>query len=206
MSPPGFTVLFVCTGNVCRSPFAELLTRRLVDETLRPADAARIVVASAGSNALHDAGIDPLTRAELTRWGISGTAVAAHTARQVDAAMLAGADLVLTAERHHRAHVVQNHPEALRTTFCLREFHRLLSTVDHLAPVEPVVRLHAAVAAVRTRRGMSPPVPAEQDAIPDPYGSPAQAHHHSATMLAVLLRDVLARLVPVGDPRGRVQR
>jgi protein-tyrosine phosphatase len=202
VSGSGFAILFVCTGNVCRSPFAELLTRRLLDDSLAPADAARIAVSSAGTDTLHGAGIHPLMCAELARWGISGPAVAGHTARQVNAAMIAGADLVLTAERRHRSYVVQDHADALRTAFSLREFHRLLSIVDNLPQAEPVTHLHTTVQAVAARRGMVPPVPAEHDTIPDPYGLAAEAHHHSANLLAGLLRDVFARLLPVaGRPR-----
>jgi protein-tyrosine phosphatase len=202
VSGPGFAILFVCTGNVCRSPFAELLTRRLLDQTLAPADAARIAVSSAGTDVLHGAGIHPLTGAELARWGVAGPAVAGHAARQVNPAMLAAADLVLTAERRHRSHVVQDHPGALRTAFCLREFHRLLSVVDPLPPpAEPVSHLRGAIQAVAAHRGLLPPVPPDHDTIPDPYGGPPESHHHAAAMLAALLHDVLARLLPVSGPR-----
>jgi low molecular weight protein-tyrosine phosphatase len=194
VSGPEFAILFVCTGNVCRSPFAAALTRHLLDDVMPQPDAARIVIASAGTRAPVGAAIHPATRAELAGWGVTGPAVDGHYACQVDAALLSVADLVLTAERHHRALVVQAHPEALRTTFCLREFHRLLSTVDHLAPADPVARLHAAVAEVTARRGTIPPVPPDQDAVPDPYGGPAAAHRHSATMLGGLVRDIVARL------------
>jgi protein-tyrosine phosphatase len=194
VSTPEFTILFVCTGNVCRSPFAAALTRHLLDDAMPPVDAARIAVTSAGTHAATGAGIHPATRAELAAVGVTGPAVEAHDARQVDAALLSRADLVLTAERHHRTHVVQDHPEALRTTFCLREFHRLLSTMDVRPTADPVTRLRTAVAGVTKRRGTIPPVPADQDAIPDPYGGPAVAHHHSATLLGGLLRDIVARL------------
>jgi protein-tyrosine phosphatase len=194
VSRPEFAILFVCTGNVCRSPFAAALTRHLLDDAMPPGDAARFAVASAGSSAPVGAGIHPATRAELAAWGVTGPAVDGHYACQVDAALLSKADLVLTAERHHRAHVVQVYPEALRTTFCLREFHRLLSTVDHLTPADPVARLHAAVAEVAARRGTIPPVPPDQDAVPDPYSGPAAAHRHSAAMLGGLLRDIVARV------------
>ncbi len=196
MSAPRFAILFVCTGNICRSAFAELLARRLLDENLPPADAARITVASAGCDASRGAGVHPLTRAELAAWRVTGPAVDAHVARQVDAGLLAGADLVLTAERHHRAHVVRTYPGALRSTFCLREFHRLLSTVDRLEPVEPVARLRSAVDAAAIRRGSIPPVAPEDDAVPDPFGGTAEVHHGCAMLIGSLLRDLVTVPAP----------
>ncbi|OLF08595.1 arsenate reductase/protein-tyrosine-phosphatase family protein [Actinophytocola xanthii] len=190
-----FDILFVCTGNVCRSAFAELLTRRLLDRALPPATAARVSVASAGCAALTGAGVHPLTRAELAVRGVPGARVNAHVARQVDERMLAGADVVLTAERRHRAHVVELYPEALGRTFCLRELHRLLSGVDLRVREDPVARLHAAVATAAGRRGMIPPVSAEQDAVPDPFGRPAEAHRQAAALIGDLLADLVTDLV-----------
>jgi protein-tyrosine phosphatase len=195
VSGPRFDILFVCTGNVCRSAFAELLTRRLLDRALPPPTAARVAVASAGCAALTGAGVHPLTRAELEVRGVTRSRVAAHVARQVDERMLVAADVVLTAERRHRAHVVEMCPEVLGRTFCLREIHRLLSDVDLGMPGDPVPRLHAAVAAAAGRRGMIPPVPAEEDTVPDPFGRPAQAHRYSAALIDDLLHDLVFELI-----------
>ena len=43
-------VLFVCLGNICRSPMAEAVFRRMVDEA---GLAGRIEVDSAGTSAYH---------------------------------------------------------------------------------------------------------------------------------------------------------
>ena len=68
----GFSVLFVCTGNVCRSPVAELVTRRLLADKFGPEDAARFAVSSAGTNAVLGEPMDPLSRAELADVGFEG--------------------------------------------------------------------------------------------------------------------------------------
>jgi low molecular weight protein-tyrosine phosphatase len=190
--PGEFHILFVCTGNVCRSPFAELLTRRLLDGLLPPHDAARITVGSAGCHALRGHGVDPQTGAELARWDVPGPTIATHTARQVETGMLVGADLVLTADRTHRAHVARMYPQGLRRTFCLPEFHRLLAVVD---PRAPVMGMHTVVEAAAAARGTSPPVPTEADAIPDPYGRSPQFHHTCAKTIGALLTDILTRML-----------
>jgi protein-tyrosine phosphatase len=182
----------VCTGNVCRSPFAEFLTRHLFAERLRPEDAARFSVASAGIRAAVGARMDSATRAELPRWGVPGTAADDHVARQLDQPTAAAADLVLTADRAHRAHVVGLRSVALRTTFCLREFSRLLASVT-LDPAErdPVRRARLAVAATSLARGSVPPVSPADDAVPDPVGLPREAHFLSCALIGTALRTSL---------------
>ena len=65
-------MLFVCTGNVCRSPVAELVTRRLLADNFGPEEAARFAVSSAGTNAALGEPMDPRSRAELTDVGLDG--------------------------------------------------------------------------------------------------------------------------------------
>ena len=88
-----FDVLFVCTGNVCRSPMAELLFRGWTDP------AADVTVSSAGVQALVGHGIDASSASALGQLGIDPTR---HRARQFESWMAADADLILTATRDQR--------------------------------------------------------------------------------------------------------
>lgn len=189
-SPSSFTVVYVCTGNVCRSPFAELVTRRLLDGLLPGRDAARFTVVSAGTHAAPGALMSALSRQELQCWGVPPEDGIAHRARLLDDAVLASADLVLTAERRHRTHAVQLHPAALRRSFCLREFVRLLRAAPP-GDGDAVERAHGAVEAAARRRGMLPPVIPAADTVPDPIGRPAEAHRRAAVMIATSVRELL---------------
>lgn len=205
MTGNGYRILFVCTGNVCRSPFAQLLTQYLLAKWFPPADAARFSVRSAGTRATVGAGMDPSTYAELARWGLRGVAGDRHFARQLDRTTVASADLVLTAERRHRSQVVALHPPALRTTFCLREFSRLLTSVTmDSAWHDPVRRVRAAVAAAALQRGMTPPVGIADDSVPDPVGQPPEAHRHSATLIGTavcsMVKVFIGDIDPSADP------
>jgi low molecular weight protein-tyrosine phosphatase len=183
-----YRILFVCTGGICRSPFAEILARHLLRERLGVVNASRFVVASAGTDAVPGATMHPFSRAELARWGLAGVA-GGFSARTLDPATVAGADLVLTAERHHRKMVVELQPSALRTTFCLRELSRLVKGVGpRTLPDDPVERARAAVAAARRLRGTTHYVSPEEDAIPDPITLGPTAHHDAAKMIAESLR------------------
>jgi Low molecular weight phosphotyrosine protein phosphatase len=62
-----FRLLFVCTGNICRSPFAEILTRHLLRGRLGGRAAAAFDVSSAGVAAVVGSAMHPDSRAELPR-------------------------------------------------------------------------------------------------------------------------------------------
>jgi protein-tyrosine phosphatase len=87
---PPYRICFVCMGNICRSPTAEVVMRaRLVDAGL----ADRVVVDSAGTAAWHvGAAADERSLAAMTTHGYDGSA---HVGRQFDAAWFADRDLVV---------------------------------------------------------------------------------------------------------------
>lgn len=90
---PGFRVLFVCTGNTCRSPLAAAaLTREL------GADGARVEVTSAGISAWDG---EPATEYSIEVAARDGLDLSAHRSRRAHPDMLAQADLVLVMERSH---------------------------------------------------------------------------------------------------------
>lgn len=149
-----FHVLFVCTGNVCRSPAAELLFAR--------AARARTDLAgsSAGMDALDGHGIDHATAEALLRLGVDPSR---HVARTVTTEMLASADLILTAEGAQRDRIMAQFPTLFRRTFTLLEFARLGGSVDAAGPA-------AAVAQIAGRRGAASPRSGEHaDDVRDPY-------------------------------------
>lgn len=102
-------ILFVCVGNICRSPSAEVMLRGVVES-------AGIQVSSAGLGALVGHGIDRTAQALLLEQGLDGSA---HAARQISSEILAQADLVLTMERKHVRRIAEIAPEASGKTFLL---------------------------------------------------------------------------------------
>ncbi len=208
-----FSILFVCTGNICRSPFAEVLTRHLLAER---GAAAWCTVASAGADAVVGATMHPMSRVELAGWGLDGDAADIFVARQVDRSMLETADLVLGATPGHRAGAVRMWPGALATAFSVLEFARLIAHVDTDAlPGDPVTRARALVGAARANRGMNPPGPAGSDEIPDPISGPDLMHTQAARLCSQAVIEMVDRLVPggpvvpgprMGTPPTRVDR
>jgi protein-tyrosine phosphatase len=85
-----YRICFVCMGNICRSPIAEVIMR----EKLRRAGLAdRVVVDSAGTGNWHvGAGADERAVETLRAHGYDG---ATHVARQFDPSWFAERDLVV---------------------------------------------------------------------------------------------------------------
>ncbi|TKA73662.1 hypothetical protein B0A49_04454 [Cryomyces minteri] len=101
-SPPPVSVLFVCLGNICRSPMAAGVFQHVAQQ--RQGGGAVVArVDSAGTGAYHvgDAP-DPRALATLAAHGIGA---GGHRARQVGAADFAAFDYVLAMDEANRAHL-----------------------------------------------------------------------------------------------------
>jgi protein-tyrosine phosphatase len=143
-----FTILVVCTGNICRSPLAEqLLSARLLGS------ATPFVVTSAGTMAQDGAPMDDLA-AEQSR--LHGGVPDGHEATYLTEKLAESADLVLTASREHRSAVVRLSPRATRRTFTLRQFARLADSLG-LEELESAEDTSDVVRLVAGQRGMIPP-------------------------------------------------
>ena len=93
---PPYRIVFVCSGNICRSPMAEIITRALLAKA--GLDDA-VTVDSAGTGGWHAGdGADRRTVRALAEHGYDG---AAHRAREFDRSWFAERDLVLVADRGH---------------------------------------------------------------------------------------------------------
>lgn len=89
------SILFVCTGNTCRSPLAECLLReRIGHEELEH----RVEVSSAGLIAMEGAPASPMAVAIAADNGLE---LGVHRSRQLTEKMLSGTDLVIGMQLNH---------------------------------------------------------------------------------------------------------
>lgn len=162
------TILTVCTGNVCRSPYLE---RRLQHEVDASWGAGQFEVASAGTGALVGAPMDPLSLQRLSARGGVGDGFAA---RQVTPQIVGENQLVIVASREHRTAVTRLYPKALGRTHTFLDLAQLADQVSdqELAalPSAPAEYLGGLVKLIASKRALVPPLTPEQALVHDPFG------------------------------------
>jgi hypothetical protein len=95
--------------------------------------------------------------------------------------------------------VVQCHAPALRTTFTVLEFTRLLTSMPlsrRALPAELVARAHELVRIVRGYRGMIPLLSERELDIPDPVDQGIGIHSDAAHLMADAIRTFVSFLCP----------
>ena len=90
------SILYVCTGNICRSPLAEALLR---DYAARRGAAGELRVGSAGTHGLTG---NPATAEAREAGRRRGLDLSRHRARAVTPQIAAGADIILAATQDHQ--------------------------------------------------------------------------------------------------------
>lgn len=189
-APHALTILTVCTGNICRSPMAEVLLRARLEPL-------GVRVHSAGTHALVDYEMTAPAQALAVESGARPVDAAAHAARYLVEPYLLDADLVLAMAREHRSYAVKMVPSRMRRTFTVREFARLASTLSteaaraaaDAAGTDSKARLAAVLQAVSAQRGLMPAAPEADDVI-DPYRRSQETYAKSAAQLIPALDEV----------------
>jgi protein-tyrosine-phosphatase len=112
------SVLFVCTGNTCRSPMAEALLRARVQNNFRDGPSWRI--ASAGTGAIAGQPASPHAVEAAARLGLD---LNPHRSQPVTSDLLNGFQLVLTMEASHQSMLQTRFPARAARIFLLSEMH-----------------------------------------------------------------------------------
>jgi glycine hydroxymethyltransferase len=116
------TVLFVCTGNVCRSPMAEGLFKQAV----RGRGAYRVISAGVGA-------VDGQRASDhaVTALRALGLDISSHRSRHLTADIVAQADYIFGMTHSHVDAIMLLYPQAAEKTFLLREFDETLDAYEN---------------------------------------------------------------------------
>ena len=188
----GFSILTVCSGNICRSPLAEQLLAAGLSAW------PQVTVASAGTIGLTGQPM-PEQAAALSRQ--FGGDPSMHVARELAPEHLTSADLVFAMSREHRRAIAELAPRAIRYTFTIREFARLTahiteSDLDEAAALpagDVTARFQTLVPLAASQRADVPPaVNAEDDDVVDPYRRTDEIYAESARQLVPAIEHVVS--------------
>ncbi len=152
-------IVFVCTGNICRSPMGEAMLRH----ELAARGCTDVEVSSCGTWGLAQ---QPATPDAVTTLGGRGIDLASHRSRALDAAEIAEADLVVAMTSVHVREIAQEVPDALPRVRLMKELAEL--------EITPGGGLAGLLAATRpaARRSLD---------VDDPMGLPSRAYERAAT-------------------------
>jgi protein-tyrosine phosphatase len=172
-------VLVLCTANICRSPMgAALLARELADREVSA------LVRSAGTLG-SAAPSPPEVVAVMAGYGLD---VTGHRGRELTAADLARADLVLAMAREHLRQAVVMAPDAWPRAFTLRELVRRGDLAGPRTPGETLAGWLARLHAGRSRVALLGD--SAQDDVADPIGGPPSGYERTAADLHRLAADL----------------
>ncbi len=115
------TLLFVCTGNTCRSPMAEGIAHQLL------ADSGNWRVVSAGTGAING---QPPSPNAIKAMRLSGVDISGHRSQMVNARLVEEATLIVGLTRAHVDNLLYLYPQASTKTVTLGQFDTRLHPKD----------------------------------------------------------------------------
>lgn len=186
-------ILFVCTGNTCRSPMAEGLLRKYARER-----GLELEVRSAGVSAISGTSISRHTAAILREEGVHEPIQSSQLTGQ----QVAWADLVLTLTGSHKRHLLQLYPDAVTKTYTLKEYVHSEDSVT--GDIQELDRLYAE-AELSIALGGEPDAAALQRIIEirqripsfdisDPFGGTRDDYESTAAEIRKVLHSLLDKL------------
>jgi protein-tyrosine-phosphatase len=135
------TILFVCTGNTCRSAMAEGIFKKMLKESKE--DDGKFNILSAGISALPGMSPTPEAIKVMNEQGIN---ISRHRATQIKEDLVKRADLILVMSNTHKDYIKTKFTFTQDKIYLLKEFARIgefksiRSTDENYEVVDPLGR------------------------------------------------------------------
>ena len=113
-------VMFVCTGNACRSVMAEALFKK----TLAEKSTQRINVKSRGTAASKTYRVPPIVLSLMSEKDID---LKGHKSTQLTKTCVETSDLILVMDEHHKQYISKHFPESLGKVFLIKDYAEVKS-------------------------------------------------------------------------------
>ena len=186
------SILFVCTGNTCRSPLAEGLFREMIKR-----EGLAITVKSAGVSAMSGASISSHSQTVLRE---KGAGDGYGSSRMLDRQLAEEAELILTMTASHKRRVLSRFPETAGRVYTLKEYaeepqvrqQRELADRD-VAELIAKQAVSGEMTAEERHKALLYTLSSDQD-ISDPFGGPIAEYRQVGNEIESCLLKLITRL------------
>lgn len=189
-----YRILFVCTGNTCRSPMAEGLMRRLAAEY----ELVGFEVRSAGVSAFEGSPVSDHAASVLIQKDCTGP----ERSTLLSQSLIDWADLVLTMTSSHKRYTIQMFPASLDKVFTLKEYVEddpgVVDKINEMESLLSDLQLKQALAQKITDEEQSRILTLEKELpnhdIADPFGGSLRNYQSCASEIEDSLIKLITKL------------